>query len=133
MPASSTGSEGSNGAIRVEAVSDGITTISLHGEFDLTNHHHVDEHIHQALASGDHLILDMTQTTFIDSWVINVLFQTAKAARGRDRTVVLQLATAPLVERVLEFVKIEDVLPRTRTRPEAIELIEHQTSLRKHG
>ena len=130
MPASSLiGSEHRDGAIRVDSATDGIIAVCLEGDFDLANAPVLSDHIDSALESGNDLILDLSQATFIDSSVINILFRSAKAVAGRDQTVVLQLGTAPIVERVLELVRIEDVLPRAHNRAEALEMIErHETA-----
>ena len=126
MSASSIGSEHRDGAIRVDSEKDGIIAVCLEGDFDLTNAPVLRDHIDRTLESGNDLIIDLSQVTFIDSSVISVLFHGAKAVEGRDQAVVLQVATAPIVERALELVEIERVLPRAHNRPEAIQLIQHK-------
>ena len=74
-------------------------------------------------ASGNDLILDLSQATFIDSSVIRVLFDAAGAVDRRDQAMVLQLGTTPIVERALEIVGIERVLPRAHNREEAVRMI----------
>jgi anti-anti-sigma factor len=128
MPASSIGSEHRDGAILVDSATDGIIAVCLEGDFDLANVPVLRDHIDSALESGNDLIVDLSQATFIDSSVINILFQGAKAVDGRDQTLVLQLATAPIVERALELVAIERVLPRARDRTEAVEMIQQKAA-----
>ena len=70
-----------------------------------------------------HLILDLSQATFIDSSVINALFDAHRQAKERGRLAVLQLGTAAIVELVLKLSEIERVLPRVHTRAEAIDTI----------
>lgn len=126
MPASSIGYEHRDGAIRVDSGTDGINVVCLEGDFDLANAPVFRDHVDRALESGNDLIVDLSQATFIDSSVINILFNGARAVDGRDQTMVLQLGTAPIVERVLQLVRIEDVLPRAHNRAEAREMIERQ-------
>ena len=71
--------------------------------------------VDRSLQSGNNLILDLSQATFIDSSVVQVLVRAANAVNGCQRAVVLQLGTAAVVERVLEIVGIERVLPRAHT------------------
>jgi anti-anti-sigma factor len=124
MCVSPIGSEHPEGAIRVYSETDGIVAVCLSGDFDLTNASVAREHIDSALESGNHLIVDLTEATFIDSSVINVLFGAAKAVAGRNQTVVLQVATALVVERALELVAIESVLPCARDRTEAVQIVQ---------
>jgi anti-anti-sigma factor len=128
MPASSIGPEHRAGTIRVDSATDGIIAVCLEGDFDLANAPVLRDHIESTLESGNDLIVDLSQATFIDSSVINVIFQGAKAVDGLDQTVVIQVATAPIVERALELVAIERVLPRAHNRAEAVEIIQRQAT-----
>lgn len=128
MPASSLGPQPREGAIRVDSETDGIIAVCLEGDFDLANAPGLRDHIRRALDAGKDLIVDLSEATFIDSSVISVLFEGAKAARGRQQTVVLQVATAPVVERALELVGIESVLPRAHDRMEAVEMIQQKAA-----
>ena len=123
MFASSFGSEHSAGAIRIVPERDQIVVVCLEGEFDVANVSTLREGVDGALASGNDLILDLSQMTFIDSSVIHVLFEAARAVEGRDQSLVLQLGTAPIVERALQIVDIERVLPRAHDREEAVRMI----------
>jgi len=57
-----------------------------------------------------------------------VLVNVSKAVTGSERGVVLQLGTAPIVERVLEIVEIERVLPRAHDRQEAVRIIQQRAA-----
>ena len=126
MPASSFGSEHRAGAIRVVPETDEIVAVCLEGDFDLANAPALGDAIDRALESGNELILDLSEATFIDSSVINVLVRSSKAASERERAVVLQLGTARIVERALEIARIEQVLPRAHDRQEAVRMIQQQ-------
>lgn len=123
MSASSFGSEHREGVIRVVSETSEIVAVCVEGEFDVANVTALREQVDGPLASGNDLILDLSQATFIDSSVIRVLFDAAGAAEGRDQVVVLQLGTTPIVERALEIVAIERVLPRAHNREEAVRMI----------
>lgn len=123
MPATRFGFEPEGGRLHVAPETDEIIALSLEGEFDMATSPSIVEQIDDALEHDKHLIIDLSQATFIDSSVINVVIQASKAAKLRRRAVVLQLGTAANVERVLELTHIDRVVPRTHTRTEAIQAI----------
>jgi anti-anti-sigma factor len=124
MLASTDGSAHREGVVRVKPERDEIVAVSLEGEFDVANASALRDQVDGSLASGNDLILDLSQATFIDSSVIHVLFEAARAVKGKDQTVILQLGTAPIVERALEIVDIDRVLPRAHDREEALRMIQ---------
>ena len=99
MHASSLGSEHRNGVIRVAPETAEIVAVCLEGEFDLTNAPSFRNETDHALESGNDLILDLSEATFIDSSVIHVLVHASQAASARQQTAVLQVGTAAIVER----------------------------------
>ena len=126
MHASSLGSEHRHGVIRVVPETDEIVAVCLEGEFDLTNAPSFRNETDHALESGNDLILDLSEATFIDSSVIHVLVHASQAASARQQTAVLQLGTAAIVERVLEIAAVENVLPRARDRQEAVRIVQQR-------
>jgi anti-anti-sigma factor len=126
MHASTLGSPYRKEAIHVDLATDGIIAVSLEGEFDLANAPALREQIDSVLETGNDLIVDLSHASFIDSSIIGVLFHGAKAVEGKDQTLVLQLGTAPIVERVLGLVEIERALRRAHTRAEAIQMIQEK-------
>ena len=115
---------GGEARLQVTHETERIAAISLEGEFDLTNSTLVMEQAEQTLDDHDHLIIDLSHATFIDSSTIRALVQTHNAAVKRGQVVVLQLATAATVERVLQVSGIDELLPRGTTRREAIQIVE---------
>ena len=126
MHASPHGSEYRAGLIRVEAEADEIVAVCLEGDFDLANADTLSEEADRLLEDGNNLIFDLSQATFIDSTVVHVLVRAARAVNGSERVVVLQLGTAAVVERVLEIVGIERVLPRAHDRQDAVRIIQQR-------
>ena len=130
MPASHSGSEYPLVAIRVVPETAKIVALCLEGDFDLTNAPALDAQIELALDRGNDLILDVSEASFIDSSVIHLVARAAQTAQTTEQTVVLQLGTAAIVERVLEVSGIEEVLPRAHDRREALLVIrEHAASV----
>ena len=126
MLASSLGSEHGEGTIRIVHERDDIVAVCVEGDFDVATVSALREQVDGALASGNDLIFDLSEATFIDASVIRVLFDAAGALDGRDQTIVLQLGTARIVERALKIVSIERVLPRAHDREEAVRMIQRQ-------
>jgi anti-sigma B factor antagonist len=125
MPTTRVNTEWTPGTLTVAPETADIAALCLEGEWDLANSPHLNEEIDRALNDGKHLIFDLSQATFIDSSVINALFRARKNAAAHRRIAVLQLGTAPIVERAIQLSKIERALPRTNTRAEATQTI-HQ-------
>jgi anti-anti-sigma factor len=119
MVASSFDCEHRSGVLRLDSEADRIVAVCVQGDFDVANVSAFRDEVDKSLASGDDLILDLSQASFIDSSVIHVLFAAARAVRGREQSLVLQLGTAPIVERALEIAEIERVVPRAHDRDEA--------------
>ena len=124
MVASSVGSVHCEGAIRVVPETDQIVAVCLKGDFDMANAPTLGDEVDRALKTGNNLIFDLSEATFIDSTVINVLLGARKAISERKQTMVLQLGTAAIVERVLEIVRIEQALTRAHDRQEAVRIIQ---------
>jgi anti-sigma B factor antagonist len=102
---------------------DEIVALCLEGEFDMATAPCIAEQSEHVLANNNHLILDLSQATFIDSSVIAALLAAHRQAKSRGRLAVLQLGTAAIVELALELSRVERVIPRTHTRAEAIDTI----------
>jgi anti-anti-sigma factor len=128
MPASPVGSEYGDAVVRVVPEADDIVAVCLEGEFDLRCVPMLEKELDRALQSNEHLILDLSQTTFIDSSVIHALFRVSKRVSGSGRTTVLQLGTAQLVERALAIAEIERVMRRVHSRAAAIEIVQRRTA-----
>ena len=123
MFASSIDFEHRPGTLRLESEADGIVAVCVQGDFDVANVSALRDEVDKTLASGEDLILDLSEASFIDSSLIHVLFDAARAVRGREQSLVLQLGTAPIVERALEIAGIERVVPRAHDRDEAVRMV----------
>ena len=103
-----------------------VGSIPLQGlpDFDLTNAQALGEQLDRAFDTGNAVIVDLSEATFVDSSVIHVLVRGAKAARARGQALVVQLGTAATVERVFELAGIEQLVPRAHDRQEAVRTIQ---------
>ncbi len=111
-------------------VTGAITAIDLKGEFDVANAPEVIEHAERVLEAGRHLIMNLSDATFIDSAIVHALFRVNETAGSKGRQCVLQFGTHPGVERVLSMTGADKKLACASTRREAIDLINLQTASR---
>lgn len=114
------------GVINVVPETDEIVAVCLEGEFDMANAPMVSEEINRTLEEGKDVIVDLSETTFIDSSLISVLMHAAAEADQRERAIVLQHHTAAEVKRVIEITGIEHVLPRAHDRSEAVRMVQER-------
>ena len=113
------------GELHVFAETGEIAVLCLAREFDLMNAAQIIEEGERLLAEDKQVILDLSEATFIDLSVIHALFRLAAVARQDRRVLVLQLGTGSPSERILEICSVERVMPRVRTRAEALGTIHH--------
>jgi anti-anti-sigma factor len=110
--------------ITVVDVTDSITSLDLEGEFDYGNATEIAELAERVLADGQDIIINLSDTTFIDSAIIHALFEAEAAARSAGRRLVIQFGNHATVERVLSITKADKKLVTAPTRRDAIDLIE---------
>ena len=112
------------GRLDVAQETDDIVAIGLKGEFDLSNSPKILERARQTLDRQKHVILDLSEATFIDASVLRVILHTHESATACGRVAVLQLGTAAIVERALHISGVERVVPRAQTRTDAIQTVQ---------
>ena len=123
MASNGSGSRDGPGTLRLEPQQGRTVCLCLVGEFDMANAASIDSEGERLLRAGRHLILDLSETTFIDSSAVAALFSVAKRARAERRIAVLQLGTSAIVETVLQLNCVERVLPRASTRADALRAV----------
>jgi anti-sigma B factor antagonist len=116
--------ENERGVIHLVDVSETTTVLDLEGEFDLIEAPTLRGHARRLLDDGRHVIINLSDATFIDSSIVDALFQTEAAAKRADRLLVLQFGTHPGVERVLSITEVDKKLTTAKTRDEASRLID---------
>jgi anti-anti-sigma factor len=110
-------------AVRLDPEVDGIAALRLRGDIDLINARLVLEQAQDALGTHSHIVLDLSDATFVDSSAIHALLRVSAAADREGCITVLQLGSATTVERAIEIAGIARVIPRVKSREEAIETI----------
>ena len=116
------------GRIEATAADGGWPIIALSGEHDLSTAPELRARLHD-LAEADAVIIDLDQTTFVDSSILGVLVGGLRRARERDVpfAVVLGDQAHPAIRRIFELTGLHDVFPIYATRGQA------QTGLSRQG
>lgn len=107
--------------LRIEAeLPSGVTVVSVRGEADL----HSAPELRDALATliedgSDELVLDLSETTFVDSMTLGVMLGAMKRVRSRGGNLRL-VVTGVDVRRIFEITLLDRVFPLHDTREEAL-------------
>ena len=97
--------------------------VVLGGEVDLYTAPELKQELHRLVAEGaTRVVIDMTQTTFIDSTTLGVLLSVVKRVRPEGGTVVL-VCPDRNVRRIFEITLLDRVFPIVDTREEAFEAV----------
>ena len=98
----------------------GTTVLAVRGEADLHVAPDLRDRIGAAISDGaDELVLDLSQTTFVDSMTLGVLLGAMKRLRGRGGQLRLVI-TKPDLRRIFEITLLDRVFPLHATREEAL-------------
>ena len=110
------------GTGRIEAASvDGqLPVLVMSGEHDLSTAPELRARLHE-LGEADAVIVDMDQTTFVDSSILGVLVGGLRRARERNAPFGLVLGdhAHPAIRRIFELTGLHDVFPIFASRAEA--------------
>jgi anti-anti-sigma factor len=98
----------------------GVAVVECAGEHDMTTKDETAVLLSALIAENDLVIVDVSDARFIDSSFVNNLLRADRLARDRGSRFRLQVATAPIVRRVLEISGILDKLDIATTRDEAL-------------
>jgi anti-sigma B factor antagonist len=99
---------------------DGLCVVALAGEMDIANASQLREAlVGRAPAGPRYLVIELSQLTFMDSLAIHALTRLAKEAKSNNGALVVAGARGH-VDRVLDIVKIDDLLKRTESLEAAL-------------
>jgi anti-anti-sigma factor len=95
--------------------------VRIRGEIDLSNTDAIRSEVMEALPpSAPGLVLDLTETTYLDSSGIRLLFDLAERMQSRRQRLGLVVTEAALVRRVLILTKLDDAVPLHRSVEDAM-------------
>jgi anti-anti-sigma factor len=108
------------GQIGVESIGE-THVLVLRGEHDLSTAPDVRAHVEEAVAAGGNLIVDLTETGFIDSSILGVLIAGYRSigAASPDRRFAVVAVPGSSVTRLFDLVSASEVIPIYPTRAEA--------------
>ena len=102
--------------IRIDLGAAGVTVLELLGEHDLATAEELSAAIDQALLERPGLVIDLTETTFMDSTVVHLLLNAHQVLEARGHELIVQITEASAVLRVLRANPARQ-RSRHRTRP----------------
>jgi len=106
--------------ITVEAHDEG-PVVRVAGEIDLSTSDDLRNDIVHAVPHDAHgVVLDLTETTYLDSSGIRLLFELAERLQARRQRLVLVVAEEALVRRVVVLTKLDDAVPLLQGIDEAL-------------
>ena len=109
------------GRLEVERVED-VAVVRLLGEHDLASTAALGDSLLPLIEQGFGVVIDCTETEFIDVAVLRKLLEADEALQARGRRLAVLLHTECAVERFFEMVAVERWLAVTRERSVAIRL-----------
>ena len=99
--------------------------VRLQGEIDLSNSDAVRAEIVRVVPQDARgVVLDLTETTYLDSSGVRLLFDLAERLRARRQRLVLMVTEAALVRRVLILTKLDEAVPLRDRLDEALAALE---------
>jgi anti-sigma B factor antagonist len=109
------------GQIDVEFLSETTAAVVLRGEHDIYTVPSIRERLGELHEKQLFVIIDLSQTAFLDSSVLGALLAATERAReqGKDVAVVLGDPPTETVARIFEVTGLSEVLPTRATRAEA--------------
>ena len=105
---------------------DALPVVHVRGEVELPNSDAVRNDILATVPpDGPGMILDLTQTTHLDSSGVRLLFEVAERLRVRRQLLVLVATEEALVRRVIALTKLDDVVFLVATVNEALNILQN--------
>ncbi len=109
--------------VQVSQPAPNVTVVGLMGEHDLASEPDVTAAIARALARGNDVVVDLSETLFIDSKIVGVLIKESAHAEELDRQLVLRIQTDSPARRVLEITTVDQRLRHYETVDSAVAAI----------
>jgi anti-sigma B factor antagonist len=113
------------GQIDVEHLSATTAAVVLRGEHDVYTVPMLRERLDELHARELFVIIDLSQTSFLDSSVLGAMLGATETARGQGKAVAVVLGDPPTdaVARIFEVTGLAEVLPTRATRAQAHEIL----------
>ena len=107
-----------DGSISIDQFGD-VTVVRLIGDHDICTAAQLRAELDASTVAGG-LVVSLVETTFLDSSVVHALLAADRRMTERKRSLVIQVATPSIVERVLELSGIKQKVRCTPSFEEAV-------------
>ncbi|NRQ32428.1 STAS domain-containing protein [Nonomuraea sp. NN258] len=88
----------------------GISVVAIAGDIDRTSSGHLADQLQQVLRPGDHVVLDLSELTFLDSSGLHVLLACHRQCAAQQRSLHLA-AVRGMPARLLRITGVDQHLP----------------------
>jgi len=106
-----------------ESIDDERHVVAVAGEIDLFTAPELKQALADAVESGrSRIVVDLTQTTFLDSTALGVLIGAVKRLRSRDGILTI-VNTDPNIAKTFEITGLDQIFTIRPTRDEAVEAL----------
>jgi anti-anti-sigma factor len=114
------------GLVQVHTRQDGsVPVCEVRGELDASNVEYVREQILDAATSeAPGMVIDLTETTYLDSAGVRILFELARRLRSRRQELRIAVPTDGIVRRVLVLTALCDVVPLETVADDAVQALQ---------
>ena len=100
---------------------DEVPVAKLHGEVDASNVKEIGDRLRALLSNRSvAMVVDLSQTTYLDSAGINLLFSLGEEMRGRQQRLGLVVADTSPIARMITLTGLDQAVPVHRTLPDAL-------------
>lgn len=100
---------------------EGVVVAAVEGEIDASNVSDIADRVHLMLSNrSETLVVDLTQTTYLDSAGLNMLFRLGTDLQQRQQALLLVVAPASPIARMLAITGLDAAVPTFPTRGAAL-------------
>jgi anti-sigma B factor antagonist len=100
---------------------DEVPVARLHGEVDASNVKEIGDRLRGLLSNRSvAMVVDLSQTTYLDSAGINLLFALGEEMRGRQQRLGLVVAQDSPIARMIDLTGLNQSVPVHQTLPDAL-------------
>jgi len=98
----------------------GAVVLQLLGEHDLATRDATDELLAQLVDSNDVVVVDLSETSYIDSSILHSIVRAHQRAAGRGSKLRVQLGSAAIVRKMFEVSELTSYLDVVPEREQAL-------------
>jgi len=101
-----------------------VPVVAIAGEIDASNAEEIAERLRAALSNrSETLVVDLSDTTYIDSAGLNVLFELSVALQERQQQLHLVIGQPSPIARMVTIVGLDATVPTHPTRAAALDAL----------